>query len=63
MAVVWVPSPASSASVSLSLPLVLSFSPALVVLRDNLEGLFEPGLRGWDCGVVEAWLRRFAADA
>ena len=65
MAVVWVPaSPASSASVSLSFPLLLSLSAALVeVFRDSLEGLFVPGLRGWDCGVVEAWLRVFAADA
>jgi hypothetical protein len=55
-------SPASLPSASLSLPLTLSKSTVLVLLRDSLDGLFVTGLRV-DCGVVEAWLRVFAADA
>jgi hypothetical protein len=63
VAVVVLPgSPASLPSASLSLPRTLSKSTVLVLLRESLEGLFVTGLRV-DCGVVEAWLRVFAADA
>jgi len=53
-------SPASLPSASLSLPLTLSKSTVLVLLRDSRDGLFVTGLRV-DCGVVvEPWLRVFA---
>jgi hypothetical protein len=49
---------ASSPSVSLSFALPLSLgSPVVVLLRDGFGGLFASGLRAWDRGVVEAWLR------
>jgi hypothetical protein len=55
---------ASSTSVSPSLALPLSLgSPVLVLLRDSLGGVFVPGLRAWDRGVVEAWLRVPAVGA
>lgn len=63
VAVVVLPvSPTSLPSASLSLPLTMSRRTVLVLLRDSLAGLFVTGLRV-DCGVVEAWLRLFAADA
>ena len=49
---------ASSPSASLSFARPLSLGSAvLVLLRDTLGGLLVLGLRAWDRGVVEAWLR------